>query len=71
MPISYVIYYSNVVNFLQKASHQEFIFKEEGFFEMSNTKNPLKITHYTVVVKLFFAYRIMQIICGGKLSQVG
>ena len=28
--------------------HKEFIFEERGFFEISENKNPLKITRYMV-----------------------
>ena len=31
---------------------KEFIFEETRFFELSQNKNPLKITHYTVLIAL-------------------
>ena len=31
--------------------HKEFIFKEKGFFEIPQNKNPSKITRYTVLDK--------------------
>ena len=41
----------DAVNFLvgiNKGSHQKFIFKEEGFYKLSENKFPLKITRYMV-----------------------
>ena len=31
--------------------HKEFIFKEKGFFKISQNKNSSKITHHTVYTK--------------------
>ena len=33
----------------QKGSSQEFIFEEEGFFEIFKNKFPLQLTRYTVI----------------------
>ena len=38
------------INFRRKAVTRNFIFKEEGFFKISDNKFPSKITRYTVLI---------------------
>ena len=33
--------------------HKEFIFKERGFFKVSQNKNPSKITRYAIIIYTF------------------
>ena len=41
--------------------HKEFIFEEKGFFEISQNKNPLKITRYTVNIANVTRYCIVKL----------
>jgi len=55
-----------VKNFLVERCHQEFIFKEDGLFEISENKNPSKIMRYTVFITgvylIMLVYRCLLII---------
>ena len=53
--------YANI--FLKKRGFQELIFAEEGPFEISENKNPLKITRYTVVNSSSTILHNIAIIC--------
>ena len=50
MPLTYINIYDVRGDYVLLFSyHKEFIFEERGFFEISQNKNPSKITHCAVV----------------------
>ena len=49
--------------FSKKTRFQEFTFAEEGLFEISKNKNPLKVTSYTILYEIYYSMYVNTYVC--------